>query len=197
MSNQIELEFESERLRFRPLVVEDLDLAIEQWTDPEVTKYAGGKTYTKKELIAEMPNVVRRCAGGCIGVWCLTDKATNEKVGTAILLPMPVEEDDTNWDLVTGDEIPEGDIEIGYILKQAAWGSGYATEACTRLLQFAFEDSPLKIVVASIDAKNKASERVLLKSGLVPQGIIYSYGAMCPGFRITKSEWMENQMRDV
>ncbi len=35
--------YESERLLFRPLQEDDLDLLVEQWTDPEVVKYAGGK----------------------------------------------------------------------------------------------------------------------------------------------------------
>ena len=185
------LTFESERLVFRPLSVADLDLAIEQWTDPDVVKYVAGKTYTEEELAKEMPIVVRRCAGGCIGIWCLIDKATMEKLGTALLLPMPIELDDTDWDLVVGDQIPEGDIEIGYILKKSAWGKGYATEACKRLLKFAFEESPLEEVVATIDEDNAASQKVLEKSGLIYQGMVRAYADDIPGFRITRHQWRQ------
>ena len=187
------LVFESDRLRFRPLEVADLDLAIEQWTDPDVTKYVGQKTSTKEELLDEMPIFTRRCAGGCIGIWCLIDKVSGEKLGTSILLPMPVDLDDTDWDLVVGDDIPEGDIEIGYVLKKSAWGKGYATEACKRLLKFAYEESPLQEIVASIDPQNQASRNVLTKSGLREIGPIQSYGEPCPGFRITRQEWIEQQ----
>jgi RimJ/RimL family protein N-acetyltransferase len=185
------LTFESERLVFRPLSETDLDLAIEQWTDPDVVKYVADKTYTEEELAEEMPIVVRRCAGGCIGIWCLIDKATMEKLGTALLLPMPVELDDTDWDLVVGDQIPEGDIEIGYILKKPAWGKGYATEACKRLLKFAFEESPLEEVVATIDAENATSRKVLEKSGLIYQGLVRAYAVDIPGFRITRQQWKQ------
>ena len=183
------LTFESDRLVFRPLAEADLDLVIEQWTDPDVVKCMADRIYTKEELAEDMPIVVRRCAGGCIGIWCLIDKATREKLGTAVLLPIPVELDDTDWDLVVGEQIPEGDIEIGYVLKKSAWGKGYATEACKRLLKFAFEDSPLKEIVATTDPENAASQRVLEKCGLVYQGLVRAYANEMPGFRITRQQW--------
>jgi ribosomal-protein-alanine N-acetyltransferase len=185
------LVFESERLLFKPPEASDLDLVVEQWTDPDVIRYVGGKTYTREELEEDMPIIVRRCAGGCIGIWTLVDKLTKEKIGTAILLPMPIELDDTDWDLVVGEQIPEGDIEIGYVLKKDEWGKGYATEACRRLLKFAFEESPLEEIVASIDTKNTASRNVLEKSGLSDVGLIQAYGELSPGFRITRQEWLE------
>jgi RimJ/RimL family protein N-acetyltransferase len=49
------LTFKSDRLVFRPLSETDLDLAIEQWTDPDVVKYVADKTYTEEELAEEMP----------------------------------------------------------------------------------------------------------------------------------------------
>lgn len=188
------LVFESERMEFRPLSNSDLDLVIEQWTDPDVVKYVADKTYSKEELADEMPIIVRRCGGGCIGIWCLIDKASREKMGTAILLPLPVESDDTDWDLLKGEQLPEGEIEIGYILKKSAWGKGYATEACKRLLRFAFEVSPLQEIVATIDADNLASRNVLEKCGLVHEGLVRAYADDIPGFRITRRQWRENNM---
>ena len=190
------LVFESERLLFRPLSEADIDLAIDQWTDPDVVKYAADRIYTEEELVAEMPTVIRRCAGGCIGVWCLIDKVTEEKLGSALLLPMPVELDDWDWDLVVGERIPEGDIEIGFILKKSAWGKGYATEACKRLLKFAFEVSPLEEIVAVIDAENVASRKVLEKSGLIYEGLVRAYTEKCPGFRITRQQWKQGNTPD-
>lgn len=186
----MKLVFESERLLFRPLEEADLDLVMEQWTDPEVAKYAGGKTSTAEELARLMPLITRRCAGGCIGNWCLIDKPTGEKLGTANLLPMPVDLPDTDWDLVTGDEIPAGDIEIGYILKRSAWGRGDASEACGRLVQFSFEETPLEEIIAATDAQNIASQRVLTKCGFSSIGLIQNYGERTPGFRLMKEDWI-------
>lgn len=181
--------FETERLRFDPLSMDDLDLAVAQWGDPEVVKYVADRTYSEAELIEELPLYIRRAGGGCIGIWRLTEKATGEKIGTALLLPMPIELDDTDWDLVEGDDIPDAEIEVGYILKRSAWGKGYATEACKRMLRFAFEDTPLDVVVACTATDNTASQHVLTKCGMKPLGTIRAYQENIPGFRMTKEEW--------
>lgn len=184
------LVLKSERLLLRPLAETDLDVGIEIGTDPEVMKYIG-ELLTEDGVIQKMPNYIKRCAGGCIGIWCVTDRSTKEKFGTAILLPLPIDEDDTNWDLVAGDELPDCEVEIGYALKQSAWGKGYATEACRRLLKFAFEETPLKEIVAVIDSENTASQNVLRKCGLAFEGMRRAYAKQCPGFRITRRQWSE------
>lgn len=183
------LMLESERLLLRPLAEGDLDVCFEIFTDPAVMQFVG-ETYTRDRVVEELPTAMRRGGRGCIGVWCVIDRATAEKLGTALLLPLPIEEKDTNWDLVGGDDLPEGEIEIGYILKASAWGKGYATEACRRLLQFAFEDSPLEEVVAVTHPDNAVSQRVLRKSGLIAEGPRRAYASDCPGFRITRGQWV-------
>lgn len=177
-------------MTFRPLGLGDLDSAIEQWTDPGVTRYLSDGPLTEQQIKENLPREICRAGpGGCIGVWVLTSKQTGEKLGTAILLPMPVDADDTEWDLLGTDAIPDREIEIGYILKRSAWGKGYATEACKRLLQFGFEHTPLEEIVACIDPKNETSRKVLLKSGLQADGTICAYALQIPGFRITRTEW--------
>ncbi len=191
----MKLVLESERLLLRPLVEADADVEIEMGTDPEVMKYVGA-VETKDQIVRDMQKYTRRCAGGCIGVWCVTNRSTEEKLGSAILLPLPIEEDDTNWDLVVGEELPDCEIEIGFILGRSAWGMGYATEATKRLLRFAFEETPIEELVATIDPENIASRRVLEKSGLVYEGMRRAYAAECPGFRITRQQWLETSQRD-
>lgn len=191
----MKLELLADRLLLRPLKLDDVDLAIEMFTDPEVTRYIGG-VHTAKKIRAEMHKYIRRCGGGCIGVWCALDQKTSEKLGTGILLPMPIDEDDTDWDLVKGSEIPDCDIEVGYILKKSAWGRGYATEICKRLLAFAFEQTPLTDVVACIDDDNENSRNVLYKCGLQDDGRRRAYGDQLPCFRITRKQWISKFQRN-
>ncbi len=185
----MQLEFDSERLSFRPLELDDLDLMIELWGDPDVMKYIAERTYSPEEVAERIPTTTRRAGDGCIGVWRLTHKETHEKLGTAVLLPMPAELDDTDWDLVNGGPVPDEDIEIGYVLKRSAWGQGYAPEACARLLRFAFEDSPMEEITACTDPENIASQHILRTCGLRSVGMIRAYQSDLPGFRITRSEW--------
>ena len=194
--NTVNLWLESERLLLRPLEWDDRDLGVEMFTDPEVMRYVA-PPYTPAKVDAEMPDYLRRCAGGCIGIWCTLDKSSGERLGSAALLPLPIEALDTEWELIAGDTLPEREIEIGYLLKRAAWGQGYATEVCRRLIQFAFEESPLQELVAITDPANAASQKVLLKSGLVAEGPRRAYGTVSPGFRITRELWLAQQGRDA
>jgi RimJ/RimL family protein N-acetyltransferase/uncharacterized protein YhfF len=185
------LELYTGRLFLRPHTLDDVDLEIELFTDPEVARYMNG-VQTAEEIRAEMHKYVRRCGGGCIGVWSVLDRQTSEKIGTGILLPMPVDEDDTNWELIDGPDIPDCEIEVGYALKRSAWGKGYATEICSRLLAFAFEETPLTDVVACIDDDNHRSQNVLVKCGMRDDGRRRAYGEQSQCFRITREQWLED-----
>ncbi|MBW2274185.1 MAG: GNAT family N-acetyltransferase [Deltaproteobacteria bacterium] len=185
----MELELLTDRLLLRPLRLDDLDVATEMFTDPEVTRYAGG-VLTAEEVETEMSDYIKRCAGGGIGIWCVLDRETSEKLGSGALLPIPIEEKDTNWDLVEGPDLPDREIEVGYFLKRPAWGKGYATEICMRLLAFAFEETPLVDVVACIEGDNDRSRHVLSKSGLRDEGTRRAYAEQLPCFRVTRTQWM-------
>lgn len=174
------------------MVETDLEWAIAIFTNPQVTRYIGGPQ-TRERVTREWRNGIKRCARGCIGKWCVIEQSTNDKIGTALLLPLAVEEKDTDWDLLVGDDLPHGEIEIGYILKQSAWGKGYATEACKRLLRLAFEQTQLDEVVAVTHPENAASQHVLRKSGLIDEGLRRAFAMHRQGFRITRRQWSENQ----
>ena len=188
----MKLELHTERLLLTPLAPTDLDVALEMWTDPEVVEYVCD-LMDRDTISKEMSHWIKRGGNGCIGIWCISDRETGEKYGSAILLPMPIEEDDTDYSLVVPDQMPDGDVEIGYFLKRSAWGHGFATEACRRLLQFAFEDTPLNEVVATFDVENVASKKVLKKAGLVDRGMMRCFGEDGPNYRITRDEWYRLQ----
>ena len=154
------------------------------FTDHQIMKYAGGPI-SEEKITEEMALYIRRGGKGGVGVWCICDRANGEALGSIALLPLPIDQDDTDWEQLLENQLPDGEIEIGYFLKRAAWGKGYATEAAQRLLRFAFEDSPLEVVVAVIDPGNKSSRRVLEKIGFFSTGTRRAYGEKLPGFSIT------------
>ena len=180
------------RLQLSPLASSDLDISLQMFTNPHVVKYVCD-LMTETEIRQEMSNWIKRGGNGCIGIWCVSHRESGEKLGSALLLPMPIEEDDTDYSLVVMGEMPDADIEIGFCLKQSAWGNGYATEACQRLLRFAFEETGLTEVVASFYEENVASRAVLEKSGFVDRGRMRSYGEDSPNYRITRTEWCQFQ----
>jgi ribosomal-protein-alanine N-acetyltransferase len=186
----MELVLFTERLRLAPFVSDDLDLALEMWTDKEVVKYICD-VMTEAEIREEMANSIKRGGDGGIGLWCVSDRRSGEKLGDSYLLPLPIDKDDTDFSLVVMGHMPDAEIEIGYFLKRSAWGRGYATEACKRLLQFAFQEVALNEVVASVDEENVASKKVLEKCGLLNSGRTRCYGKDSPIYRISRDKWIE------
>lgn len=182
------LDLYSQRLVLSPFTPDDLDLSFEMFTDPAVVKYTGG-VMSEQAIMSSVPDWTKRGGDGCIGIWTISDRKSGEKYGSAALLPMPIEEEHTVYSLVIPGEMPTGDIEIGYFLKRSAWGRGYATEACRRLLQFAFQETPLTEVVATFDKGNLASRNVLEKAGFTDRGTMRCYGKDGLNFRITRDEW--------
>lgn len=187
------LTLESRRLILSPYTPDDLDLSLDLFTDPAVLKYAG-EVMSEQQIRANMSTWSKRGGDGGIGIWTVSDRRTGEKYGSAALLPMPVEKDETDFSLVVPDEMPQCDVEIGYFLKRSAWGFGYATEACRRLLKFAFEETPLDEVVATFHKDNLASRNVLEKAGFTDHGTMRCYGKDDGvNFRITRDEWSKLQ----
>jgi ribosomal-protein-alanine N-acetyltransferase len=192
----VNLELETDRLFLRPLAQGDWDLALEMFTDPEVMKFVADVS-SEEALAAEMKAFIRRGARGRVGVWCVLQRETGEKLGTAVLLPLPIEESDTDWSLLQEDRYPDADIEVGYMLRRSAWGKGYATEACRRLVQFAFEETELDEIVAVTDPRNAVSQKVLRKCGLRDEGLRRAYADKCSAFRMSRQQWMELQAASI
>lgn len=185
------LELETERLLLRPLCLDDLALCVEMWSDPDVMRFVG-EPETAEEIEEYFHYPMRRCGDGAIGDWSIQDKNSQEKLGVVLLHPLPIQEDDTDWELLNGAGFPEAEIEIGYHLKKSSWGKGYATEATERLLRFAFEETPLLEIVATISDENEPSRNVLNKIGLKEVGTRLAYGEENePDFRISRDEWQK------
>ncbi len=59
------------------------------------------------------------------------------------------------------------DVEIGYRLRPEAWGQGFATEGAKAMHDYGFDDLGLYRIIGVTHPGNRASQRVLLKMGLL------------------------------
>lgn len=66
------------------------------------------------------------------------------------------------------------EIELYYGLSEEVWGQGLASEAAEAMLEYAFSEIDLELVVALAKQDNPASARVLEKIGMVFQGKVES-----------------------
>jgi ribosomal-protein-alanine N-acetyltransferase len=76
------------------------------------------------------------------------------------------------WCSLTGWNPDFRSATLTYILDDAAWGHGYATEAVDALLSWAFDALNLNRIQAETDTRNGASVRVLQKLGFELEGML-------------------------
>ncbi|URN18749.1 GNAT family N-acetyltransferase [Streptomyces sudanensis] len=145
----------TERLELRPFTAHDEGLLIELDADPEVMRYLTGGRPTPPETVRKeiLPRMLRRhpCTG-LPGYWAVRERATGEFLGWFELRPL--EEDSAEA------------VELGYRLRRAAWGRGYATEGSRALVERAFTKLGVERITAYTMAVNAGSRRVMEKAGL-------------------------------
>ena len=145
----------TERLVLRKFSADDVDLLVELDSDPEVMHYVtGGLTTSREEIVDDvLPAFLSyydRYAG--FGFWAAHDRVGGEFLGWFHLRPAP------------GDEPDE--VELGYRLRRAAWGRGYASEGCRALIEKAFTELGGRRVYAETMAVHRASRAVMERAGL-------------------------------
>ncbi|MGQ0540612.1 MAG: GNAT family N-acetyltransferase [Blastocatellia bacterium] len=165
----------TERLIFRKFVDEDLDLLIEQRSDPEVNRYLGGTALQNPEALGKRIKFYMSCYethgfGMCAMLW----KENGKMIGSAGIQPL----DGTD------------EIEVGYSMIKEFWGLGIGTEAARGWLDFGFRNAGLERIVAVADIDNAASRRIMEKLGMKYEKTEYHYGADCAFYSIYKKEFM-------
>ena len=150
-----EAQFESERLILRRFTEDDADNLYELDSDPDVMRYLTGGTPTPRQVIeAEiLPRFTcydERLPG--FGFWAAIDKASGDFVGWFSLRPV--------------DKADGREASLGFRLRKATWGRGYATEGARALICLSFTELGVERVVATTYEHNLASRRVMEKAGL-------------------------------
>ena len=119
----------TERLALRRFTEADLDNLFDLDGDPEVMRFLTGGKPTPREVIRNetLPRILHyyeRFAG--LGFWAVIEKSTGDFLGWFELRP------------------PEGggpdEVELGYRLRESAWGKGYATEGARALIRKGFTE---------------------------------------------------------
>ncbi len=146
---------ESERLRLRGHVAGDLQDALPLWNDPIVTRFIGGRPYTREEVWQRL----QRYAGSWVllghGFWAIEEKATGAFIGEIGIM------DAKREILPSFGE----DRELGWALTPEAHGKGYASEALATVLGWEKARFNAACLVALIDPDNAPSIKLAKKFG--------------------------------
>lgn len=140
---------ESARLRFRAWSEADLELAHGLWGDEAVTRLIGGP-FSCAQVRERLERERASLEGFGVQYWPVFLREGGEHVGCCGLRPYRVE---------------EGVYEIGFHIRSAHWGQGYASEAARAVIAFAFETLRASELFAGHHPANEGSRRLLEKLG--------------------------------
>jgi RimJ/RimL family protein N-acetyltransferase len=147
---------ETERLVLRPFTADDADLLIELDSDPEVMRYLTGGKPTAPETIREqyLPNILAGLEKWeyRFGMLAAYEQEGGAFIGWFILRPKA--------------EGPLDEVELGYRLRRAAWGKGYATEGSQALVRKAFTELGVRMIWADTMFVNRGSRNIMEKLGM-------------------------------
>ena len=139
----------TERLTLRGWRDDDLAPYAEITADPEVMRFMGG-TLDVVDTWRQMAFMAGHWELRGYGLWVV--EREGELVGRIGLLN------------------PEGwpGLEVGWLLGRAAWGHGYATEAASAAVEFAWRELDTLELISLIAPDNTASAAVAARLGMRP-----------------------------
>ena len=145
---------ETKHLLLRPFTDADVDLVVELDSDPEVMRYLTGGVATPRAAVVDsvLPRFRSWDDLDPFGYAAAHERSTGAFVGWFAIHP--------------ADRTASVDIELGYRLRRAAWGHGYATEGSIALVDRAFTAPEVERVWAQTMAVNTASRKVMRRAGL-------------------------------
>src|SRR4051794_2029291 len=122
--SSVQIFLETERLVLRRFTADDVDDLVELDSDPDVMRFINGGRPTPRDEIESdvLPAFLgyyARFAG--YGFWATIEQATGQFLGWFHFRP--------------AKGSPPDEVELGYRLRRAAWGNGYATEGSRALVE--------------------------------------------------------------
>jgi len=173
-----EIYLETERLILRWLTEDDEADLFELDSDPAVVRYlTGGVPHTRKEIAS---SILPRYLSACnpergLGFFAAIERVSGDLIGWFHLRRYPYE---------------PSEVELGYRLRQSAWGRGVATEGALALIDHGFSRLGVSKIVADTLAANVRSRRVMEKLGMTLESEFVCEPREFPG-------WSEQDRRGV
>jgi RimJ/RimL family protein N-acetyltransferase len=146
-------ELNTERLVLRAWRVSDRAPYAVMNADPVVMRHFPS-TLTPEESSAHVDRVEQHFAEHGFGLWAVEVPGEAPFIGFVGL------------DIPTFEAHFTPAVEIGWRLAKEHWGRGYAPEAATEVLRFAFDEACLDALVSMTTTTNLPSQRVMEKIGM-------------------------------
>ncbi|MBU0491592.1 MAG: GNAT family N-acetyltransferase [Chloroflexi bacterium] len=138
----------TDRLTLRPFTAEDVDALYCILSDPDVLRYFPNPNTPPRDRVEKfIAHQLAHWEEHRLGWWAVEPRAKPELMGWCGLQFLPETQE----------------TEVGYLLGQAYWGKGFATEGAWAALRYGFEDIGLDTIIALVHPDNWASNHVIEK----------------------------------
>jgi [ribosomal protein S5]-alanine N-acetyltransferase len=156
---------ETERLLLRPFTLDDLDgLYQEIYSDSEVVRYYSHKgVLTREATLQHLTEHLASWRDGELGRHAVVLKENGAFLGQVHLnayvnsIARWIAEPSPTYNLV--------EVELAFAFGRRSWGQGYAFEACTALIHYAFSDLSLQRLVGGFFGPNTRSRNLHQRLG--------------------------------
>jgi RimJ/RimL family protein N-acetyltransferase len=145
---------ETERLILRRHTVADFPSCAALWSDANVTRYIGGRPFSREETWARLLRYIGHWEALGYGFWLVEEKATGAFAGELGFA-------DFKREIEPAIDVPEA----GWAFLPGVQGRGYATEALRSALEWGDRHLDSQRNVCIIHPDNAASFRVAEKCG--------------------------------
>ncbi len=152
-------EITTERLCLRPPTEADAERMFSRYgQDPEVCRYMSwGPHRSIDDTYEYLRRISSENSAGTSAGYLIFSRGTSELLGSV------------------GGRLYTTTVQWGYCLARDAWGQGFATEAARAFSKEAINQPSIWRLQAFCDLENRASARVLEKSGSKLEGILRRY----------------------
>lgn len=163
------IQFESERLLYRPIEISDAEALFELDSNPNVHQYLGNQPLTSiDQVLGYINSLQNQYINNGIGRFAAVLKETNEVIGWAgIKFITEPENNHVNF------------YDLGYRLQEKHWRKGYALEAAKAWLDYGFNQMNISTMYASAHVDNVGSNTILQRIGMQQTSQFYYEDLLC------------------
>lgn len=162
---------ETARLRLRGHRAADLDAAAAKWADPVVTRFTGGRAFTREESWARLLRYAGHWEWLGYGFWAVEDRDDGVYLGELGFAEF-------QRDITPAIDVPE----MGWSFVATVHGRGYASEGIRAALAWADTNLDVPRTACIIDPDNLASIRVARRCGFADVGAVRYKGSITAKF---------------
>lgn len=148
----------TKRLHLRKMNITDSSGLFKIWSDPDVTSFMNIDNFTDESQVQDIINLFNKLSQENRATrFTIIEQESNEIIGSC------------GYNSLDFENVK---AEVGYDIGKGFWGKGYAPEALSALIEYAFETLNFNRIEAKVSPENFNSIKVLQKLNFTFEGTL-------------------------